>query len=103
AINDSTLGLYGETILLYEHLEDVSVTSGTLVIDGKSVVTYTFGQDYYFMMGDNRNNSLDSRYWGFVLYDHIVGKPLFVWLSIDKDGGLLNKIRWERLFKKIQG
>lgn len=103
AINDSTLGLYGETILLYEHLEDGSVTSGALFIDGKPVATYTFSQDYYFMMGDNRNNSLDSRYWGFVPYDHIVGKPLFIWLSVDQEADLLHKIRWSRLFKKVDG
>src|SRR5690606_8653045 len=103
AINDSTLRLYGETILLYEHLEDVSVTSGALVIDGKPVAAYTFGQDYYFMMGDNRNNSLDSRYWGFVPYDHIVGKPLFIWLSVNQEADLFNKIRWSRLFKKVDG
>lgn len=101
AINDSTLRLYGETILQYEHLENVSITAGDLVIDGKAVDTYTFRQDYYFMMGDNRNNSLDSRYWGFVPYDHIVGKPLFIWLSLDQEAGLFNKIRWHRMFRKI--
>ena len=101
AINDSTLGLYGETILQYEHLENVSITAGKLVIDGRRVDTYTFRQDYYFMMGDNRNNSLDSRYWGFVPYDHIVGKPLFIWLSLDQEAGLFNKIRWHRMFRKI--
>lgn len=102
AINDSTLGLYGETIRLYEHLENVSVTGRTLAIDGEPVTSYTFRQDYYFMMGDNRNNSLDSRYWGFVPYDHIVGKPLFVWLSVDREANLLHKIRWDRMFRRIE-
>jgi signal peptidase I len=101
-VNDSTLALYGETIRLYEHHDDVQVTTSTLVIDGTERDTYTFRQDYYFMMGDNRNNSLDSRYWGFVPEDHIVGKPLFTWLSIDREAGLLRKIRWDRMFREIE-
>jgi signal peptidase I len=101
-INDSTLGFYGETIQKYEHLEDVEIANHKLIIDGKEVSEYTFSQDYYFMMGDNRNNSLDSRYWGFVPWDHIVGKPLFVWFSLNSHAGLLEKIRWERLFTIIK-
>ena len=102
AINDSTLGLYGETIRQYEHLDNVAIGDNTLMIDGKSVKEYTFKQDYYFMMGDNRNNSLDSRYWGFVPADHIVGKPLFTWFSVDKEADLLHKIRWNRLFTRVK-
>jgi signal peptidase I len=101
-INDSTLRLYGETIRLYEHHENVDVSENKLVIDGQDVAAYTFKQDYYFMMGDNRNNSLDSRYWGFVPADHIVGKPLFVWMSVDQHADLLHKIRWSRLFTAIE-
>lgn len=101
AVNDSTLGLYGETIQLYEHHENASIKGGKLTIDGKNVTEYTFKQDYYFMMGDNRNNSLDSRYWGFVPADHIVGKPIFVWFSVDKHADLLHKIRWSRMFRLI--
>jgi signal peptidase I len=101
-INDSTLGLYGETVLLYENLKNVSMTANTLTIDGRPIQEYTFKQDYYFMMGDNRNNSLDSRYWGFVPADHIVGKPLFIWLSVDQEADLLHKIRWNRLFTLIR-
>ena len=63
---------------------------------------YTFNQAYYFMMGDNRHNSLDSRYLGFVPEDHIVGKALFVWMSIDGEANLINKIRWNRLGNIIQ-
>lgn len=101
-INDSTLAFYGETIRLYEHLDNVSIEQGKLMIDGKARDNYTFSQDYYFMMGDNRHNSLDSRYWGFVPADHIVGKPLFIWLSLDYDADLFNKVRWSRMFTEIE-
>jgi len=101
SINDSTLAFYGETIRLYDHNEDAKVENGKLLIDGKEVTQYTFKQNYYFMMGDNRHNSWDSRYWGFVPEDHIVGKAFFIWLSIDKYAGTLNKIRWSRFFKMI--
>jgi signal peptidase I len=70
-----------------------------LLIDGKEVTRYTFNQDYYFMMGDNRHSSHDSRYWGFVPADHIVGKGFFIWLSIDRGHG---GIRWNRFFDLIR-
>lgn len=101
-VNDSTLGLYGETIRLYEHHKDIIIKGSTLTIDGESLDEYTFKQDYYFMMGDNRNNSLDSRYWGFVPADHIVGKPLFIWFSVDEHADLLHKIRWNRIFTLVK-
>ena len=102
AVNDSTLGLYGETIRLYDHNEDVQIKDGKLTIGGQVVTEYTFKQDYYFMMGDNRHNSLDSRYWGFVPEDHIVGKGFFIWLSIDKYGSFFNKIRWSRFLNLVK-
>lgn len=102
AINDSTLGIYGNTIKLYDHNENAEIKDGKLTIDGKEVTEYTFKQDYYFMMGDNRHNSHDSRYWGFVPADHIVGKGFFIWLSLDKFGSGLGKIRWNRFFKPIK-
>lgn len=102
AINDTTLALYGTTIKLYEHHDDVKIENNTLTIDGKSITEYTFKQNYYFMMGDNRHNSLDSRFWGFVPEDHIVGKAFFIWLSIDKNAGFIHKIRWSRFFKLIR-
>lgn len=101
-INDSTLAIYGATIKLYEHHDDVKVENNTLTIDGKTVTEYTFKQNYYFMMGDNRHNSLDSRFWGFVPEDHIVGKAFFIWLSIDKNADFIHKIRWSRFFKLIK-
>ena len=101
-VNDSTLALYGEMIQLHEENERVSVTNGELTIDGESIKEYTFKQDYYFMMGDNRHNSLDSRYWGFVPENHILGKPLFIWLSINNEADLLHKIRWHRMFTLIE-
>lgn len=101
-VNDSTLSIYGSVIRLYDHNKDVKIEEGKLTIEGKEITEYTFNQNYYFMMGDNRHNSLDSRYWGFVPEDHIVGKGFFIWLSIDKYADFLHKIRWSRFFKLIE-
>ncbi len=96
-VNDSTLNVYGEIIQLYEEHKNVMIKNGKLIIDGKLISEYVFNQNYYFMMGDNRDNSLDSRYWGLVPEDHILGKPLFIWMSLDSEADLLHKIRWSRL------
>jgi signal peptidase I len=101
-INDLTLSLYGEIIEKYEGNQRVSINEAKLTIDGKELSNYTFKQDYYFMMGDNRHNSLDSRYWGFVPEDHIVGKALFIWMSLDKEADLLHKVRWNRIFTLLE-
>jgi len=93
---------YAFTIEKYEGHEKVEVKEGQLYIDGKKVSTYTFKQNYYFMMGDNRHDSLDSRYWGFVPEDHVVGKAWFLWLSLDKFETMFSKIRWNRFFKGIE-
>jgi signal peptidase I len=92
---------YGLMIQRYEGLDKVEVTDSALVIDGQVVKEYTWKQDYYFMMGDNRHNSLDSRFWGFVPEDHIVGKAWVIWLSIDPNGKFFDKIRFKRLFNLI--
>ena len=101
-INQENLLKYGYFIENYEGLEDVTVEEETLTIDGQEVQEYTFNQDYYFMVGDNRHNSIDSRFWGFVPEDHVMGKPLFVWMSIDGNQSWFKKIRWSRLFQGIK-
>ncbi|HMJ69070.1 MAG TPA: signal peptidase I [Cyclobacteriaceae bacterium] len=102
SVNDSTLAFYGETIVRYDHNDDAKVEGGKLFIDGKEQTSYTFNQNYYFMMGDNRHDSLDSRFWGFVPEDHIVGKAFFIWLSLDKNAGFFSKVRWSRFFDLIE-
>ena len=94
------LPLYQRIITSYEG-NDLEVKDGKIYINSEEVQSYTFKQDYYFMMGDNRHNSLDSRYWGFVPEDHIVGKPAVIWLSIDGNKKFPNNIRWRRFFKFV--
>ena len=86
------LPLYERIITAYEHSDLQQALK-----DGE----YTFKQDYYFMMGDNRHNSLDSRYWGFVPEDHIVGRPALIWLSTDKGKSFPKNIRWRRFLKFV--
>ncbi|MDO6390549.1 signal peptidase I [Pontibacter sp. BT731] len=102
AITPETLPLYEKIILDYEQNEKAEVRDGRLYLNGQEAKSYTFRQNYYFMMGDNRHNSLDSRYWGFVPEDHIVGKPLFTWFSVDDKAELFEKVRWNRLFSWIE-
>ncbi|MCI0750799.1 MAG: signal peptidase I [Flammeovirgaceae bacterium] len=101
-IDSISVATYGRTIVEYDHNDDAKVENGKLFIDGKVISQYTFNQNYYFMMGDNRHNSLDGRYWGFVPEDHIVGKAFFIWLSIDPNKSFFNKIRWSRFFNLIR-
>lgn len=96
-LDTSNLPLYERIIDVYED-NDLRVDGSTIYINGNPADSYTFKMDYYWMMGDNRHNSADSRYWGFVPEDHIVGKPKFIWLSVDKEASGLNKIRWNRMF-----
>ena len=100
-LNLENLPLYERIITSYEGNELSVEDDGTIRINGETVTEYTFRQDYYFMMGDNRHNSLDSRYWGFVPEDHIVGKPALIWLSIDGNRKFPGNIRWRRFFKIV--
>ncbi|HMI07496.1 MAG TPA: signal peptidase I, partial [Flavobacterium sp.] len=104
ALNLETLPLYKMIITDYEK-NDLKVNGNEIRINGKVATTYTFKQDYYWMMGDNRHNSEDSRFWGFVPENHIVGKPVFIWMSIDGiNNGIKNwKIRWDRVFTTVGG
>ena len=101
-LTSANLPIYERVIKNYEN-NKLEVKDGVIYINDQPAKTYTFKMDYYWMMGDNRHNSADSRSWGFVPEDHIVGRPVFVWLSLDKDKGLFNgKIRWNRFFKSAE-
>ena len=97
----ANLPIYERPIRVYEG-NSLEVRGGKIYINGKAADSYTFKMDYYWMQGDNRDNSADSRFWGFVPEDHIVGKPLFIWISLDPDYGLFDgKMRWSRFFKWV--
>lgn len=99
-LDSTTMPMYERSIRVYEGNKLEKVGSDWL-LNGKKATEYTFKMNYYWMMGDNRHQSADSRYWGFVPEDHIVGKALFIWMSFDSEGSFFNKIRWSRIFKGI--
>ncbi len=104
-LTEENYPIYKKLLTEYETMEPLSynqveMKNGTVYINGKPVKEYTFKQNYYWMMGDNRSNSEDSRVWGFVPWTHITGKPVFIWFSYDKRHG---KIRWDRLFTTVSG
>lgn len=103
-----TIELTKQNLPIYERIighyegNQLEVKNEEIFINGQKATTYTFKMDYFWMMGDNRHNSADSRYWGFVPEDHVVGKAVFIWMSLDKDKGWFDgKIRWDRLFRFI--
>jgi len=100
-ITTENLSIYKDIIERYEN-NKLEVVAGDIYINDKLATTYTFAMDYFWMMGDNRHNSSDSRFWGFVPENHIVGKALFVWMSWDKNAKGLKKIRWNRLFSSVK-
>lgn len=100
SLSIENLPLYERVISVYEG-HKLEIKDGDIYIDGVLSQTYTFEMDYYFMMGDNRHNSLDSRYWGFVPEDHIVGEPKVIWFSTDRNKSFPRNIRWNRLLKFV--
>ncbi len=98
-LNAKTIPFYKKIIAEYEN-NDLLIDGENIYVNGKKATSYTFKQDYYWMMGDNRNNSEDSRYWGFVPFDHVVGKPVMVWFSWDSKTG---SVRWDRMFTTVGG
>lgn len=103
-LSPGNAAIYYKIVAQYEHNKNVSWdnTTGMIVQDGKPLTSYTIKQNYYWMMGDNRHNSEDSRFWGFVPEDHIVGKAVLIWLSVDPFGDFWHKVRWNRLFHTIE-
>ena len=103
ALTPANAGIYYKIVSQYEHNTNINwdATTGMILQNGKPLTSYTIKQDYYFMMGDNRHNSEDSRFWGFVPKDHIVGKASLIWLSLDPYADFWHRVRWNRLFHTI--
>jgi signal peptidase I len=105
-IDAASLPYYKQIIKNYEN-NDLAVVGDAIFINGEKADSYTFKQDYYWLMGDNRHNSLDARYWGYVPFDHVLGKPVMIWWSWDANaasfGEKIKSIRWDRMFTTVHG
>jgi signal peptidase I len=104
-LNEKSIPFYEQVIRRYER-NNFSIADNKYYLNGKEITSYTIKQDYYWMMGDNRQNSLDARAWGYVPFDHVVGKPVFIWLSWDPNATGFSKfssIRWDRMFTTVGG
>ncbi|WP_405565623.1 signal peptidase I [Polaribacter sp. Asnod6-C07] len=105
-LDTESLPFYEQIIKNYEY-NDLVINGDDIFINGEKVDSYTFQQDYFYLVGDNRHNSLDARYWGYVPFDHVLGKPVMVWFSWDADapsfGAKLKSIRWDRMFTTVHG
>jgi len=102
-LDSANVAKYASTIIDYEGFDEdeLKLEGNTLKLNGTVLTEYTFKQNYYFMMGDNRHNSEDSRYWGFVPMNHVVGEAAFIWLSLDSKKSFFSKVRWGRIFNGI--
>ncbi len=102
-LTPANAAIYFKIVSQYEHNKNITWgPDGMISQDGKPLTSYTIKQNYYWMMGDNRHNSEDSRFWGFVPEDHVVGKAVLIWLSLDPFGSAAHKVRWDRLFRTIK-
>ena len=105
-LDKNSLPFYEQIIKNYEN-NDLVVNGDDIFINGEKTDSYTFNQDYFYLVGDNRHNSLDGRYWGYVPFDHVLGKPVMIWFSWDADaasfGEKLKSIRWDRMFTTVHG
>ena len=107
-INPNTIDFYKRIIEVYEGQEmgveqKIEIKNNSVLLNGNAITSYTFKQNYYWMMGDNRHNSEDSRFWGYVPESHVVGKPVFIWLSLDYNKSGFDMIRWDRMFTTVSG
>ena len=101
-LTPENMRLYRRCIEVYEGNRVEELPDGRVLLNGQPAADYTFRMNYYWMMGDNRHNSADSRFWGFVPEDHIVGRASFIWLSLDAQKSFPSNIRWNRLFTKVK-
>ncbi|TKS56368.1 signal peptidase I [Mesohalobacter halotolerans] len=107
-IDKNSIDFYRRIIEVYEGREmgvkqEISIKDNQVLLNDDPISSYTFKQNYYWMMGDNRHNSEDSRFWGYVPQNHVVGKPVFIWLSLDPNQSFPNNIRWDRMFTTVSG